>query len=84
LAASLQRPNLAIHKPLMALAWLLIAGVGLYVVALTVLLIGWQWLLAGAAGLAVAVDAWWLWWQLAKRQVERLRHTLGGVRQGPG
>src|SRR5271167_493944 len=28
------------------------------------------------AGIAALWGAWWLWWRLPKRQVDRLRHTL--------
>jgi hypothetical protein len=33
------------------------------------------WLLAGTAAV-VALSAWWLWWQLPRRQVDRLRLTI--------
>lgn len=39
------------------------------------LLVWWPWLLAGAAGV-VPLGAWWLWWRLPKRQVDRLRLTI--------
>jgi len=35
----------------------------------------WPWLFAGGAGLVI-FGAWWLWWRLPKRQVERLRLTI--------
>ena len=35
----------------------------------------WPWLVAGAVAV-VAFGAWWLWWRLPKRQVDRLRLTI--------
>jgi uncharacterized protein YjbI with pentapeptide repeats len=38
-----------------------------------------QWLISGIAaglGIAIVLGAWWLWWRLPKRQVERLRMTI--------
>ena len=32
----------------------------------------WPWL-AGAGGVAVLYGAWWLWWRLPKRQINRFR-----------
>ena len=54
------------------------AGTGMYAVALAwwpLVLVWWPWLLAGAVGV-VALGAWWLWWRLPKRQVDRLRLTI--------
>jgi hypothetical protein len=54
------------------------AGIGLYVAALALwplLLVWWPRLLAGV-GAVVALGAWWLWWRLPKRQVDRLRLTI--------
>jgi uncharacterized protein YjbI with pentapeptide repeats len=53
-------------------------GIGVYAAAQAFwpqLLVWWPWLLAGVAGLAI-YGAWWLWWRLPKRQVERLRLTI--------
>jgi uncharacterized protein YjbI with pentapeptide repeats len=36
----------------------------------------WLWLVAGAAGVIVGLGAWWLWWRLPKRQVDRLKFTI--------
>ena len=42
----------------------------------------WAWWLAGAVGGGATLfgaaffGAWWLWWQLPKRQVERLRMAI--------
>jgi uncharacterized protein YjbI with pentapeptide repeats len=36
---------------------------------------GWPWLLSGAAAIALFA-AWWLWWRLPKRQVDRLRAEI--------
>jgi uncharacterized protein YjbI with pentapeptide repeats len=33
----------------------------------------WPWLLAGAVAVAVPYGAWWLWWRLPKRQINRFR-----------
>jgi uncharacterized protein YjbI with pentapeptide repeats len=33
----------------------------------------WPWLLAGAVAGAVLYGAWWLWWRLPKRQINRFR-----------
>jgi uncharacterized BrkB/YihY/UPF0761 family membrane protein len=56
-----------------------IAGsIGVYAAAQAwwpLLLVWWPWLLAGAAGFVI-FGAWWLWWRLPKRQVERLRFTI--------
>src|SRR4051794_6724968 len=38
-------------------------------------LVFWPWLVAGAIPL-ITLGAWWLWWQLPKRQAERLRMTI--------
>jgi hypothetical protein len=54
------------------------AGIGAYAASRALwplLLVWWSWLLAGAAAV-VALGAWWLWWQLPKRQAERLRLTV--------
>ena len=53
-------------------------GIGVYTAAQAFwprLLVWWPWLLAGVAGLVI-YGAWWLWWRLPKRQVERLRLTI--------
>jgi hypothetical protein len=53
-------------------------GIGAYAASRALwpfLLVWWSWLLAGAAAV-VALGAWWLWWQLPKRQAERLRMTV--------
>jgi hypothetical protein len=55
------------------------AGVGAYAASRALwpfLLVWWSWLLAGAAAVA-ALGAWWLWWRLPKRQVDRLRLRIG-------
>src|SRR6516164_8532935 len=39
------------------------------------LLVWWPWLVAGLVAV-VALGAWWLWWRLPKRQVDRLRLTI--------
>jgi hypothetical protein len=68
-----------VRKLLIAFAWLLVvvavfaAGVGIYVAALaswSLLLVWWPPLLAGTAA-AVALGAWWLWWRLPQREVDR-------------
>ena len=54
------------------------AGTGIYTAALAwwpFVLVWWPRLLAGAVAL-VALGAWWLWWRLPKRQVDRLRLTI--------
>src|SRR5215469_1129438 len=35
----------------------------------------WPWLVAGVVPV-VPLGAWWLWWRLPKRQVDRLRLTI--------
>jgi hypothetical protein len=53
-------------------------GIGAYAASRALwpfLLVWWSWLLAGAAPVG-ALGAWWLWWQLPKRQAERLRMTV--------
>ena len=53
-------------------------GIGVYTASQALwpfLLVWWSWLLAGAAAV-VALGAWWLWWQLPKRQAEHLRMTV--------
>ena len=51
-----------------------ITGTQAAVVSLTA---RWPWLLIGAsAALVLSVFVWWLWWQLPKRQVARLRHAI--------
>ena len=37
-----------------------------------------QWIAGAAAAVSVAIlwGAWWLWWRLPKRQVDRLRFTI--------
>ena len=39
------------------------------------LILWWPWLLAGLAAV-VALGAWWLWWRLPTRQVNRLRLAI--------
>jgi len=54
------------------------AGTGMYTAALALwplLLVWWPWLVAGLVAV-VALGAWWLWWRLPKRQVDRLRLTI--------
>jgi uncharacterized protein YjbI with pentapeptide repeats len=50
------------------------------VAAVVAVMVWWPWLVAGlVAGLVavvVALGAWWLWWRLPKRQVDRLRLTI--------
>jgi uncharacterized protein YjbI with pentapeptide repeats len=51
------------------------AGIGIYAAALAswpLLLVWWPWMLVGAVPV-VALSAWWSWWRLPKRQVDRLR-----------
>src|SRR5215470_817244 len=76
--------NAPLRRLVIALASVLVilaaggAGIGLYVAALAwwpFLLVWWPRLLAGA-GAIVALGAWWLWWRLPKRQVNRLRLTI--------
>jgi len=53
-------------------------GIGVYATVQAFwprLLVWWPWLLAGVAAV-LALGAWWLWWRLPKRQVERLRLTI--------
>jgi uncharacterized protein YjbI with pentapeptide repeats len=38
-------------------------------------MVWWPWLPAGAASV-VTLGAWWLWWRLPKRQIDRLRLTI--------
>src|SRR4051794_20812511 len=82
LAALSQSP--LIRKPLRALPLLLAVivafaiGVGVYAIAHALwpsLLVWWPWLLAGVSGVVI-LGAWWLWWQLPKRQAESLRSTM--------
>ena len=40
------------------------------------LAVWWPWLIAIAAGIAALFFAWWVWWRLPKRQVNRLRLTI--------
>jgi len=55
------------------------AGIGLYVAALArwpLLLVWWPRLVAGVVAVVavvVPIGAWWLWWRLPRRQVNRLR-----------
>jgi len=74
----------ALRRLLIALASVVVisaafaAGTGIYAVALAwwpLVLVWWPWLLAGAVAV-VALGAWWLWWRLPKRQVDRLRLTI--------
>jgi uncharacterized protein YjbI with pentapeptide repeats len=54
------------------------AGMGIYAATLALwpfVLVWWPWLLAGAVAVVV-LGAWWLWWRLPKRQVDRLRLTI--------
>jgi uncharacterized protein YjbI with pentapeptide repeats len=44
--------------------------------AITFLAAWWFWLLIGLLAPAATFGAWWLWWQLPKRQVERLKFTI--------
>ena len=76
--------NAPLRRLVIALASVLVilaaggAGIGLYVAALAwwpFLLVWWPRLLAGA-GAIVALGAWWLWWRLPKRQINRLRLTI--------
>src|SRR6516164_8022093 len=69
-------------RPLLASAPVVFAvfavGIGVYAAVLALwplLLVWWPWLLAGAVAV-VALGAWWLWWRLPKRQVDRLRLTI--------
>jgi hypothetical protein len=53
-------------------------GIGVYAALQgfwPLLLVWWPWVFAGAAGL-VALGAWWLWWQLPKRQARGLDLAL--------
>jgi len=58
------------------------AGIGLYVAALArwpLLLVWWPRLVAGVVAVVavvVPIGAWWLWWRLPRRQVNRLRLTI--------
>jgi len=36
----------------------------------------WPWLIAIVAGVAALFFAWWVWWRLPKRQVDRSRLTI--------
>jgi uncharacterized protein YjbI with pentapeptide repeats len=48
-------------------------GIGVYAAAQAFwprLLVWWPWLLAGVAGLGI-YGAWWLWWRLPQREVDR-------------
>ena len=54
------------------------AGTGMYTAALALwplFLVWWPWPVAGLVAV-VALGAWWLWWRLPKRQVDRLRLTI--------
>src|SRR6516225_4349127 len=69
-------------RPLLASAPVVFAvfavGIGVYAAVLALwplLLVWWPWLLAGAVAV-VALGAWWLWWRVPKRQVDRLRLTI--------
>jgi uncharacterized protein YjbI with pentapeptide repeats len=53
-------------------------GIVVYAAAQTLwsrLIVGWPWLLTGVAGIAL-YGAWWLWWRLPQREVERRNATL--------
>src|SRR5215469_16358286 len=69
--------NVPLRKLVIALTSVLVifaafaAGIGVYAAALAL----WPLVLAGAAAV-VALGAWWLWWRLPKRQVDRLRLTI--------
>jgi hypothetical protein len=81
LVAVLRQPSTAIRDLFIAFAWLLIvfaAGVGIYFAASAswALLVRWWPPLAAGAAAVVALGAWWLWWRLPKRQVDRLRHAI--------
>jgi uncharacterized protein YjbI with pentapeptide repeats len=83
-AATRRRLGSTIRYLLTALASLVVviaalaAGIGIYAAAPVwqpLLLAWWPGLLFGAA-IIVAPGAWWLWWRLPKRQVDRLRHAI--------
>ena len=62
--------------------WTPIAVIVIVAAVSTAFLQGWwPWLLGGAAiaaGAAVVLyGAWWVWWQLPKRQVDRFRFPVG-------
>ena len=76
--------NLPLRRLVIALISVLVilavfaAGIGVYDAALAwwpLVLVWWPWLLAGAVAV-VAPAAWWLWWRLPKRQVDRSRLTI--------
>jgi hypothetical protein len=74
------RPSLIIKSLISVLVVFAVfaAGIGIHAVALAwwpLLLVWWPRLLAGAAAV-LALGAWWLWWRLPKRQVERLKLTI--------
>ena len=75
--ATLRRLVIALISVLVILA-VFAAGIGVYDAALAwwpLVLVWWPWLLAGAVAV-VAPAAWWLWWRLPKRQVDRSRLTI--------
>jgi hypothetical protein len=76
--------NVPVRRLVIALTSVLVifaafaAGIGVYAAALALwplVLVWWPWLLAGTVAV-VALAAWWLWWRLPKRQVDRLRRTI--------
>jgi len=68
---------LAAFVLLLAVAAAFAVGIGIYAAAPVwqPLLAWWPGVLSGAA-IIVALGAWWLWWRLPKRQVDRLRHVI--------
>ena len=80
LALTLTAMRNALRKLVIALPSVLVilavfaAGIGIYAAALALwplVLVWWPWLLAGAIAV-VALGAWWLWWQLPKRQMRSI------------
>jgi uncharacterized protein YjbI with pentapeptide repeats len=76
--------NVPLRRLVIALTWVLVifaafaTGTGMYAAALALwplVLVWWPWLLAGVIAVVV-LGAWWLWWRLPKRQVNRLRLTI--------
>src|SRR5215469_8064918 len=75
--ATLRRLVIALTSVLVIFAAFAV-GIGVYAAARALwpfALVWWPWLLAGAVAV-VALGAWWVWWGLPRRQVDRLRLTI--------